>query len=192
MKKIIFIVGMLALVISCKMPNDYSDTDISNQTQIENPSSEITDDEENSSSEIEDENNEENKPSNPIEDEEENLSSEITDDEENKPSNSIEDDFKLENDSCEIDENITPNDLIKFNYFICFNKEEKLINKIYESTDSHSNFDHLEIHTSINEYVFDLWITKSENKLKVLKHNGGNPTLKNVYLENGDEIHIVF
>ena len=156
MKKIIFAIGMLALIISCKMPNDYSDTNNSNQTQIENPSSEITDDEEDISS------------------------------------NPTEDDFELENDSCEIDENITPNDLMKFNYFICFNNEEKLINKIYESTDSHSNFDHLEIHTSINEYVFDLWITKSENKLKVLKHNGGNPTLKNVYLENGDEIHIVF
>jgi hypothetical protein len=192
MKKIMFVIGTLALVISCKMPNDYSDTDTSNQIQIENPSSEITDDEEKPSSEIEDENNdEENKPSNPIEDEE-NPSSEITDDEENKPSNPIEDDFKLENDSCEIDKNITPNDLMKFNYFICFNNEEKLINEIYESTDSHSNFDHLEIHTSINEYTFDLWITKSENKLKVLKHNGGNPTLKSVCLENGNEIHIVF
>lgn len=173
MKKIMFVIGMLALVISCKMPNDYSDTDASNQIQIENPSSEITDDEEKPSSEIEDENN----------------------DEENKPSNPIEDDFKLENDSCEIDKNITPNDLMKFNYFIRFNNEEKLINEneIEEWTDPYSNnFNHLEIHTSINEYTFDLWITKSENKLKVLKHNGGNPTLKSVYLENGNEIHIVF
>ena len=156
MKKIIFIIGMLTLIISCKMPNDYSDTDTSNQTQIEN------------------------------------LSSEITDNEEDVSSNPTEDDFELENDSCEIDENITPNDLMKFNYFICFNNEEKLINKIYESTDAHSNFDHLEIHTSINEYVFDLWIIKSENKLKVLKDNGGNPTIKKVYIENNNEVHIVF
>ena len=156
MKKIIFVIGMLTLIISCKMPNDYSDTDSSNQTQIENPSSEITDNEEDVSS------------------------------------NPTEDDFELENDSCEIDENITPNDLMKFNYFICFNNEEKLINKIYESTDAHSNFDHLEIHTSINEYVFDLWIIKSENKLKVLKDNGGNPTIKKVYIENNNEVHIVF
>lgn len=156
MKKIIFVIGMLTLIISCKMPNDYSDTDTSNQTQIENPSSEITDNEEDVSS------------------------------------NPTEDDFELENDSCEIDENITPNDLMKFNYFICFNNEEKLINKIYESTDAHSNFDHLEIHTSINEYVFDLWIIKSENKLKVLKDNGGNPTIKKVYIENNNEVHIVF
>ena len=156
MKKIIFIIGMLTLIISCKMPNDYSDTDTSNQTQIENPSSEITDNEEDISS------------------------------------NPTEDDFELENDSCEIDENITPNDLMKFNYYICFNNEEKLINKIYESTDAHSNFDHLEIHTSINEYVFDLWIIKSENKLKILKDNGGNPTIKKVYIENNNEVHIVF
>ena len=156
MKKIIFVIGMLTLIISCKMPNDYSDTDTSNQTQIENPSSEITDNEEDVSS------------------------------------NPTENDFELENDSCEIDENITPNDLMKFNYFICFNNEEKLINKIYESTDAHSNFDHLEIHTSINEYVFDLWIIKSENKLKVLKDNGGNPTIKKVYIENNNEVHIVF
>ena len=156
MKKIIFVIGMLTLIISCKMPNDYSDTDTSNQTQIEN------------------------------------LSSEITDNEEDVSSNPTEDDFELENDSCEIDENITPNDLMKFNYFICFNNEEKLINKIYESTDAHSNFDHLEIHTSINEYVFDLWIIKSENKLKVLKDNGGNPTIKKVYIENNNEVHIVF
>ena len=182
MKKIIFVIGMLALIISCKMPNDYSDTDTSNQTQIENPSSEITDNEEDISS----------NPTEDDDDDEENPSSEITDNEEDISSNPTEDDFELENDSCEIDENITPNDLMKFNYFICFNNEEKLINKIYESTDAHSNFDHLEIHTSINEYVFDLWIIKSENKLKVLKDNGGNPTIKKVYIENNNEVHIVF
>ena len=172
MKKIMFVIGMLALVISCKMPNDYSDTDASNQIQIENPSSEITDDEE-------------NEPSNPIEDEEE---SEIIDDSED-----IKDEEK---DWCEIKEDT---DLFSLTYFIHFDGQEVLITSLRKYLDNNSNFHHLgileDIPLSSNShvlYTFDLWITKSENKLKVLKHNGGNPTLKKVYLKNGNEVHIVF
>ena len=95
MKKIMFVIGMLALVISCKMPNDYSDTDASNQIQIENPSSEITDDEE-------------NKPSNPIENDSESN----------------------EANCCEIDENITLEELINFKYFIRFGDKEELSNDV--------------------------------------------------------------
>lgn len=162
MKKIIFIVGILTLFISCKMPNDYSDT--SNQTQIENPSSEI-----------EDENNKEKE-------------SEIIDDSED-----VKDEEK---DWCEIEEDT---DLFSLTYFIHFDGQEVLITNLRKYLDNDSNFHHLgifkDIPLSSNShilYTFDLWITKSENKLKVLKHNGGNPTLKNVYLENNNEIHIVF
>lgn len=161
MKKIIFVIGMLTLIISCKMPNDYSD--ISNQTQIENPSSEI-----------EDENNKEKE-------------SEIIDDSED-----VKDEEK---DWCEIEEDT---DLFSLTYFIHFDGQEVLINKVSKWLDNNSNFHHLGILKSISLssnpdilYTFDLSITKSENKLNVAKLHGAFP-IKNVYLENGNEIHIVF
>lgn len=200
MKKIIFIVGMLTLLISCKMPNDYSDTDISNQTQIENPSSEITDDEENPSSEIKDENNdEENEPSNSIEDEKENPSSEIIDENDKEKESEIIDDSEdikdEEKDWCKIEEDT---DLFSLTYFIHFDGQEVLIDKVSKWLDNDSNFHHLGILKSISSssnpdilYTFDLSITKSENKLNVVKLHGAFP-IKNVYLENDNEIHIVF
>ncbi len=103
---------------------------------------------------------------------------------------------ETEKDWCEIQEDT---DLFSLTYFIHFDGQEVLVDKVSRWVDNHSNFHHLgilkDIPLSSNShvlYTFDLWITKSENKLKVLKHNGGNPTLKNVYLENGNEIHIVF
>jgi hypothetical protein len=193
MKKIIFIVGMLTLIISCKMPNDYSDTDVSNQTQIENPSSEITDDEEenkpsnsiednkeNSSSEIEDENDEENKPSNSIEDNKENSSSEIEDNSESNEAN-----------CCKIDENITLEELMNFKYFIRFDDKEELSNDDVRFGSNNNGTHHISIRKSINKTVFHLHVKLLNDKLYV-ENNSNNYPIKTVRIENNNEVHIEF
>ena len=180
MKKIMFVIGMLALVISCKMPNDYSDTDASNQ--IENPSSEIEDEH----------NDEENEPSNPIEDEEENSSSEIIDDEENKPSNPIEDDSESnEANCCEIDENITLNELINFKYFIRFGDKEELSKTVSNCNNNGTPCISIRNGDITAEY-FHLYVKLLNGKLYVENNSANNYPIKKVYLKNGNEVHIEF
>ena len=179
MKKIIFVIGMLTLVISCKMPNDYSDTDVSNQ--IENPSSEIEDEH----------NDEENEPSNPIEDEEENSSSEITDDEEIEPSNPIEDDSESnEANCCEIDENITLEELMNFKYFIRFGDKEELSNDVRFGSNNNGTH-YISIRKSIDKTVFYLHVKLLNGKLYV-ENNSNNYSIKTVRIENNNEVHIEF
>ena len=102
---------------------------------------------------------------------------------------------EIEKDWCEIEEDT---DLFSLTYFIHFDGQEVLIDKVEKWLDNNSNFHHLGILKSISSssnpdilYTFDLSITKSENKLNVVKLHGAFP-IKNVYLENGNEIHIVF
>ena len=159
MKKIMFVIGMLALVISCKMPNDYSDTDVSNQ--IENPSSEIEDEH----------NDEENEPSNPIEDDSESN----------------------EANCCEIDENITLEELMNFKYFIRFgDKEEELSNKNDVHFGSNNNGTHyISIRKSIDKQYFYLHVKLLNGKLYV-ENNSNNYSIKTVRIENNNEVHIEF
>ena len=147
MKKImIIVVGILALLVSCKTPNDY----------VENI-----------------------------------IPSEIEDEE--KEPETIDDSECVEKNWCEIDENV---DLLSLKYFIHFNGQIVSVDKISKIMKG-DTFEFIgvalntEIRISNTIYIFNVYVTKSKNKIEV----DSKRKIKNVYMENDGyniEIHIVF